>query len=72
MNNIDDVMRDEYDPALFDDAEVGKYAERLRQASNVVIVDPDVAVAFPNNEAVNNALRELLKLARQVSTPSHA
>ena len=72
MNNIDDDMKDEYDPALFDSAEVGKYAERLRQASNVVIVEPDLAAAFPNNAAVNNALRELLKLARQVNVPNHA
>ncbi|WP_296834227.1 hypothetical protein [Thiomicrospira sp.] len=48
MNNIDDDMKDEYDPALFDSAEVSKYAARLRQASNVVIVEPDVAAAFPN------------------------
>ena len=64
LSNIDDDMKDEYDPALFDSAEVGKYAACLRQASNVVIVEPDVATAFPNNAQVNNALRELLKLAR--------
>jgi hypothetical protein len=72
MSNIDDDMKDEYDSALFVQAEVGKYAERLRQASNVVIVEPDVAAAFPNNAAVNNALRELLKLAKQVNIPNHA
>jgi hypothetical protein len=62
----------EYDSALFDSAEIGKYAECLRQASNVVIVEPDVAAAFPNNAPVNNALRELLKLAKQVNVPNHA
>ncbi|WP_232023527.1 hypothetical protein [Thiomicrorhabdus aquaedulcis] len=62
-------MKDEYDSALFDNAEVGKYAERLRQASNVVVVEPDIAAAFPNNAAVNNALRELLKLVQQVNLP---
>lgn len=62
MNNIDDTMRSEYDPALFDNAEVGKYAKQLREVSNVVVVAPDVAAAFPNTEAVNNALRQLIRL----------
>lgn len=72
MNNIDNDMKDEYAPALFDDAVVGKYAERLRHVSNVVIFEPDVAEAFPNNAAVNNALRALLKLARQVNFSNNA
>lgn len=67
MNNTDEVMKDAYDADLFDNAEVGKYAQRLRQASNVVVVEPDIAAAFPNNEAVNSALRQILKLTQQVN-----
>jgi hypothetical protein len=37
----------------------GKYYERFRRSSNVVVLDPDVAKAFPNSEAVNAALRSL-------------
>jgi hypothetical protein len=38
----------------------GKYAQRLRENSNIVLLEPDVAKAFPNDEAVNAALRGLL------------
>lgn len=40
----------------------GKYAERYRQGTNVILLDPDVAAKFPTSEAVNEALR---RLARQ-------
>jgi hypothetical protein len=42
----------------------GKYAARLRKASNIVILQPEVAAAFPNDEAVNEALLSLIKVAR--------
>jgi hypothetical protein len=72
MNTIDNDMRSEYDPSLFDNAEVGKYAQRLNQASNVVVLAPDVSQAFPNAQAVNDALRQLLKLVQQVNVAGHA
>jgi hypothetical protein len=40
----------------------GKYADRYRQGTNVVLLDPDVAAKFPTSESVNEALR---RLARQ-------
>ena len=43
----------------------GKYANRLREASNVIILKPEVAEAFPNEEAVNTALLSLIKLAQK-------
>ena len=49
-------MRPEYD---FSGAVRGKYYERFRQSSNVVLLDPDVSEAFPNAESVNQALRAL-------------
>jgi len=45
----------------------GKYANRFREGTNLVLLDPDVAEAFPSDEAVNAALRlvmQLQKLAR--------
>jgi hypothetical protein len=39
----------------------GKYAERIRESTNVVVLDPQVAKAFPNDKAVNNALLKLLE-----------
>jgi hypothetical protein len=57
-----DGMRPEYD---FSDAVRGKYYERFRQSSNVVVLDPDVSEAFPNAESVNRALRALASVARK-------
>ena len=49
-------LRQEYD---FSRGIRGKYAARFAEGSNVVVLDPDVAEAFPNAEAVNKALRVL-------------
>jgi hypothetical protein len=55
---IPDEMRTEYD---FSGAVRGKYYERYRATSNIVVLDPDVSQAFPNSMAVNKALRSLVK-----------
>jgi hypothetical protein len=38
----------------------GKYYERYMSGTNLVLLSPDVAKAFPTAEAVNNALRSLI------------
>jgi hypothetical protein len=38
----------------------GKYADRYRQGTNVVLLDPDVAAKFPTSQSVNEALRRLV------------
>jgi len=43
----------------------GKYYERYRQGTNVVMLDPDVAAVFQDAEAVNRALRMLIQVARK-------
>ena len=51
----------------------GKYAQRYREATNVVVIEPDVSKAFPNARAVNEALRGLLrdrKAARTAAAPT--
>ena len=43
----------------------GKYASRYTQGTNVVVLEPDVAKAFPNAEAVNSSLRALAGIIRR-------
>lgn len=60
----DDDLRPEYDlTALVRNGVRGKYAARLAGGSTMVVLDPDVAAAFPTNEAVNEALRLVIRLA---------
>jgi hypothetical protein len=60
----DDELRPEYDlKTLLRKGVRGKYAQQYREGSNVVVLDPDVAAAFPTPEAVNEALRLALRLA---------
>ena len=45
----------------------GKYASRLRKSSNIVVLRPEVAKAFPNEEAVNTALLSLIDVAQKTT-----
>ena len=42
----------------------GTHAKRLREASNIVLLKPEVAAAFPNEKAVNKALQFLIEVAQ--------
>ncbi len=55
-------MQAEYD---FSRGTRGKYARRYAQGSNVVVLEPDVAIVFPNAEAVNSSLRALAQIIRK-------
>ena len=57
-----DELRPEYDETLLKNGIRGKYAERYAAGTNIIKLDPDVADAFPNEEAVNEALRFILKV----------
>lgn len=57
-------MRPEYKRSDFGELVRGKYAARIAEASNVVVLEPEVARAFPNDQAVNKALRRLIEAAR--------
>jgi hypothetical protein len=50
-----------YDETLLRKGVRGKYVERYRKGTNLVLLAPDVAAAFPTEEAVNEALRSLMK-----------
>ena len=59
-----DELRKEYKRSDFTTPLVrGKYAKRLRESSNIVVLWPEVAKVFPNEEAVNNALTVLIEVA---------
>jgi len=63
-----DDLRPEYYPEDFPNAfERGKYAKRSAEASNVVVISPDLTEHFPNQEAVNNALRSLVEKSGEKS-----
>ena len=73
-SEMNDELRPEYDmKSLLKDGVRGKYAKEYREGTNLVLLDPDVAKAFPNEKAVNEALRLVIKLnevqdkARQAS-----
>jgi hypothetical protein len=68
-NQCSDDLRPEYDmEALFKSGERGKYAGRYKLGTNLVLLDSDVAKAFPKAEQVNDALRLVWKLTRIPST----
>jgi hypothetical protein len=58
----DSEMQPEYD---FSRGSRGKYARRHAQGTNVIVLEPDVARAFPNSRAVNTSLRALAEIIRQ-------
>ena len=65
-----DDLRSEYDETLLKDGVRGQYIQRLAHGSNVVRLAPDVAAAFPTEQAVNEALRLLLEAAKRATQPS--
>jgi len=43
----------------------GKYFDEYKKGTNLVLLSPDVAAAFPDDASVNEALRTLMKIARK-------
>lgn len=59
-----DDLQPEYDlRELLKGSVRGKYAQRYQEGTNLVLLDPDVAQAFPNEQAVNDALRLVIQLS---------
>jgi hypothetical protein len=59
-----DELRTEYDPELIRQGVRGKYAARYKAGTNLVLLAPDVAAAFPDAKSVNDALRMLMDVAK--------
>jgi hypothetical protein len=62
----DDDLSPEYDFASMKGGVRGKYVARLRKGTNLVLLEPEIAAAFPSAAAVNEALRGVLNTARAV------
>ena len=61
-----DDMRPEYDFASMKGGVRGKYARRAREGTNIVLIEQEVADAFPTERAVNEALKGVLNTTRAV------
>jgi hypothetical protein len=60
-----DELRPEYRRGDLGEGARGKYLKNYRAGTNLVLLRPEVAAAFPTERAVNDALRSLIKVARQ-------
>jgi len=62
---INDDLRPEYEMnSLLKGGVRGKYAKRYKKGTNLVLLEPEVAKAFPNDKAVNEALKLVMKLKK--------
>ena len=60
-------MRKEYKREDLGKGIRGKYFEDYKKGTNLVLLSPDVAAAFPDDASVNDALRSLMKIVRQTT-----
>jgi hypothetical protein len=61
LRSEDDDLRPEYDASVLKGGVRGKYLDRYRSGTNLALLTPDVRVAFPTDESVNQALRWLMQ-----------
>ena len=67
---LSDDLRPEYDLSQLKNRGVrGKYYRRAAAGTNLVLIEPDLAILFPNTEAVNRALRVLAEAAKSTAAP---
>ena len=67
-NKSDDELRPEYDLKKLKGGVRGKHYNRFCVGNNLALLSPDVRAAFPNDEAVNQALRAVMQ--NQTSKPA--
>ena len=65
---IEDTLRPEYDLTQLKGGVRGKYFGQAKAGTNLVLIEPDLALAFPDGESVNRALRLLLTTANAATT----
>jgi hypothetical protein len=70
-SEMKDELRPEYDFSQLKNRVRGKYAERYKEGTNLVLLAPDVAEAFPDSESVNEALRLLIRVAKTSRPVQH-
>ena len=70
-NEMEDELRPEYDLSQLKNRVRGKYAERYKKGTNLILLAPDVAQAFPDSDSVNEALRLLIRVAKTSQPIEH-
>ncbi|MGV0027977.1 hypothetical protein [Phormidesmis priestleyi] len=65
VDELEDELRPEYDFSKMAGGVRGKYVERYRSGTNLVLLEPDIAKAFPTDASVNEALRLLIQIAQR-------
>jgi hypothetical protein len=60
-----DELRPEYNRDDLGNGIRGKHYDDYKSGTNLVLLSPDVATMFPDEDAVNKALRDLIKLAKK-------
>ncbi len=63
-DDLNDELRPEYTREDLKNGVRGKYTAQFRSGTNLILLDPDVAKAFPTAQAVNEALRRLMQQAQ--------
>ena len=63
-----DELRPEYNLATLKGGVRGKYFQRAKAGTNLILLDPDVARAFPDAKTVNDTLRVIAKLATRTAS----
>ncbi len=63
--NPSDDLRPEYEIEDMGKGVRGKYYKEYQKKTNLILLSPDVAQVFPDDESVNNALRSLIDLAQK-------
>ena len=64
-----DELRPEYHREDLGRGVRGKYLKAYRAGTNLVLLKPEVAAAFPTERAVNDALRSLIEVAQRTVGP---
>jgi hypothetical protein len=66
----DDDLRPEYDLSRLRGGVRGKYYRRAKAGTNLVLIEPEIARAFPGDRSVNQALKLLLDAAKASTRPA--
>ena len=66
-----DELRSEYDLSALQGAVRGKYAKRFREGTNLVLLTPEIASYFPDDNSVNAALKSLVGIAKASLRQAH-
>jgi len=57
-------LRSKYGFASLEDVVRSLYLKRYRAGTNLILLDPELAKAFPTEDAVNDALRSFLRMTK--------